>query len=207
MLNYARYGSYYLHQMKNKEVIYLGLKVTVSINARAKLVQYLNPYWPSSGAKVEQASKNSWRDKKNLLQIPVQLPSGHWIGHIRQKTSSVFTRCVTWLIHWMFTSKIDHLKVWRYGLQSYQYFSKITTSTRSMCLWKKAHLTISVLVLQCLLRLLTILSHYMKTKKIFATIFSKVESLQQQKSFMIRSTEITTKFFWQKKTSPSYTRQ
>ena len=29
MLNYARYGSYYLHQMKNKEVIYLGLNVTV----------------------------------------------------------------------------------------------------------------------------------------------------------------------------------
>ena len=42
----------------------------------------------------------------------------------------------------------------------------------------------------------------MKRKKIFATIFSKVESLQQQKSFMIRSTEITTKFFWQKKLVP-----
>ena len=183
MLNYARYGSYYLHQMKNKEVIYLGLKVTVSINARAKLVQYPNPYWPPSGAKVEQASKNSWRDKKNLLQIPVQLPSGHWIGHIRQKTSSVFTRCVTWLIHWMFTSKIDHLKVWRYGLQSYQYFSKITTSTRSMCLWKKAHLTISVLVLQCLLRLLTYLISLHEKKKDLCDNFLQSWILTTTKEF------------------------
>ena len=34
MLNYARYGSYYLHQMKNKEVIYLGLNVTVSMQGQ-----------------------------------------------------------------------------------------------------------------------------------------------------------------------------
>ena len=33
-LNYARYGSYYLHQMKNREVIYPGLKVPVSVQGQ-----------------------------------------------------------------------------------------------------------------------------------------------------------------------------
>ena len=30
-LNYTRYGSYYLHQMKNREVISPGLKIPVSV--------------------------------------------------------------------------------------------------------------------------------------------------------------------------------
>ena len=41
----------------------------------------------------------------------------------------------------------------------------------------------------------TIFSHYMKTENNFATSFPKVESLQQQKLFTVRSPEITTKSF------------
>ena len=72
---------------------------------------------------------------------------------------------------------------------------KNTTSIRSIRFWEKRHFATSVLVLQCLLRLLIIFSYYMKREKIFARIFSKVESLPQRKSFIIRSREITSNCF------------
>ena len=43
----------------------------------------------------------------------------------------------------------------------------------------------------------------MKREKIFARIFSKVESLPQQKGFIIRSREITSKCFQKKLVPPA----
>ena len=117
----------------------------------------------------------------------------------RQKISAVLTRCVTWPLHWVFI--IFYFNAWIYGLQSYQYFQKSLHQSVRSDFGKKWHLTASVVGLQCLLRLLIIIS-YMKMEKIFSRIFSKVESLQQQKGFTIWSREVTTKCFWQKKLAP-----
>ena len=127
-----------------------------------------------------------------MQKILMQLPSGHWICRIRKKSLS----CLHKMCNLTKTSNIYKQNRPSYILRSI--ISKITTSIHSFCFSKKRHFTISVLVLQCLLRLLIIFSYYMKSENIFARIFSKVESLQQQKVFTIRSLEITTKCFWQK---------
>ena len=143
--------------------------------------------------------KKSWRNKRVCSRYNAV---AKWTLNrdFRQKISAVLTRCVTWPLHWVFI--FFCFNAWIYGLQSNQYFQKSLHQSVRSDFGKKWHLTASVVGLQCLVRLLIIFSYYMKREKIFSRIFSKVESLQQQKGFTIWSREVTTKCFWQKKLAP-----
>ena len=153
----------------------------------------------ATGANVEQTTKKSWRNKRlcSKYQCSCQVDTESWF---QAENLSCPDKMCNWPLHWVFI--FFCFNAWIYGLQSYQYFQKLLHQSVRSDFGKKWHLTASVVVLQCLLRLLIIFSYYMKREKIFARIFSKVESLPQQKGFIIRSREITSKCFWQKKLVP-----
>ena len=178
---------------------YLSWFECSSISARSKSVQYPNPTPINCHVKLLKkvgGIKGFSADTNAVAKWTLN-------RDFRQKISAVLTRCVTWPLHWVFI--IFYFNAWIYGLQSYQYFQKSLHQSVRSDFGKKWHLTASVVGLQCLLRLLIIISYYMKMEKIFSRIFSKVQSLQQQKGFTIWSREVTTKCFWQKKTSSSCT--
>ena len=75
-LNYARYGSYYLHQMKNGEVIYPGLKVPISVQGQNRY-NIRTPIDQRGEQTLNKQPKTVGGIKGALQQIPMQLPSGH----------------------------------------------------------------------------------------------------------------------------------
>ena len=143
--------------------------------------------------------KKSWRNKRvcSRYQCSCQVDTESWF---QAENLSCPDKMCNWPLHWVFI--FFCFNAWIYGLQSYQYFQKSLHQSVRSDFGKKWHLTASVVGLQCLVRLLIIFSYYMKREKIFSRIFSKVESLQQQKGFTILSREVTTKCFWQKKLAP-----
>ena len=160
-------------------------------STRAKLVQYPNPYWPASWANLEQATKTVRGIKGFVANTNAVAKLILNQSYQAENLSCLHKMCNLINRHsYILGSEDMVLKV--INIFKNYYINCL------MHFWKKSHFKTSAVVLQCLLRLLVIFSHYMKREKIFAIIFSKVESLQQQKHFTIRSQEITTKCFWQK---------
>ena len=163
-----------MHQIKNREVIYSNLKFSVSVQGQ----NWCNFRTPIH-QRGEQTLNKQARTDGEIRDFPANTNAVANRSYQAENLSRLHKMCnlITKLNNYkqVRPSYILRSDVLQNGLQILTIPSKITILTRSIRFWEKRHFTTSVLVLQCLLRLLIIFSYYMKREKIFPRIFSKVE--------------------------------
>ena len=182
--------SYYLHQMKNREAIDSDLKVPASVQEQNRH-NIRTPIHRRGEQTLNKQAKTDGRKKGFATNTNAVANRSYQAKNLS---------CLHKMCNLTTTSNIYKQTRPSYILRSGDMVFKVINTFKNHYinpfnpfLWKKKHFTNSVLMLNCLLGILIIFSYYMKREKIFAKIFSHIESLQQQKAFMIRSREIKLK--------------
>ena len=199
-LNYARYGSYYLHQMKNREVIYLGLKVLVSVegqdryNIRTPIdqrgVKTLNKLRRTvRGIKGFTANTNAVA--KWTLNQSYQAENLSCLHKLSNLTTASYILRSEDIVFKVINTFKNYYKSKNYSITTFDPFlEKETLYNPSSGAAMSAEVTGNLLLV------------HEKGQDLCEDFLQAPRFSTTKKGFTIRSQEITTKWFWQKNFFP-----